>query len=91
MYYLLIYNIVQAKIAMLVMATGKYLVYVRELVESARRFVLTDHEVVFYVFTDGQINNMNGVEVIPQVMTLDRYTYKRNILTHSIATTRLAI
>eukprot|EP00026_Physarum_polycephalum_P001033 Phypoly_transcript_01034.p1 GENE.Phypoly_transcript_01034~~Phypoly_transcript_01034.p1 ORF type:complete len:694 (+),score=124.93 Phypoly_transcript_01034:1677-3758(+) len=52
-------------IAILVMATGKYLVYVRELVESGRRFLLKNHEVVFYVFTDGEIH-MPGVKVIEQ-------------------------
>lgn len=59
---------------MLVMATGKYLVYVRELVESARRYVLTNHEVVFCVFTDGEIN-LKGVEVIPQVYSPPLFYY----------------
>jgi histo-blood group ABO system transferase len=54
------------KIAVLVMATGKYLVYVRELVESGRRYFLPHHEVTFYVFTDGKFIAPDVV-VIPQV------------------------
>eukprot|EP00026_Physarum_polycephalum_P001802 Phypoly_transcript_01805.p1 GENE.Phypoly_transcript_01805~~Phypoly_transcript_01805.p1 ORF type:complete len:826 (+),score=108.69 Phypoly_transcript_01805:123-2480(+) len=55
----------KVKIAVLVMATGKYLVYVRELVESGRRYFLQHHEVTFYVFTDGKFIAPDVV-VIPQ-------------------------
>jgi histo-blood group ABO system transferase len=44
-----------ARIALNVVATGKYAAYADEMLVSARRYFCTDHEVHFFVFTDGEI------------------------------------
>lgn len=43
------------KIGLLVMATGKYTVFIEPLVRTARTHFCKNHEVTFFVFTDGQI------------------------------------
>src|SRR5437660_754017 len=41
------------KIGMLVIATNKYTRFIKPLIESARRYFLSGHDVQFFVFTDG--------------------------------------
>ena len=43
-----------SKIGLLVMATGKYIVFVEPLIQSARIHFFPGHEVTFFVFTDKQ-------------------------------------
>ncbi len=43
------------KIGFCVMATGKYTRFVKPLIDSARNILLPGHDVKFYIFTDGQI------------------------------------
>jgi histo-blood group ABO system transferase len=44
-----------AKVGLLVMATGKYTQFISPLITSAREHFCSNHEVTFFVFTDGQI------------------------------------
>jgi len=52
-----------AKIALCVMATGKYLAYAERLIASARTHFCKEHEVFYFVFTDGQIQD-TGADIV---------------------------
>ena len=43
------------KIGLLIMATGKYTVFLKPLFESADKYFLSQHNVTYFVFTDGDI------------------------------------
>jgi histo-blood group ABO system transferase len=43
------------KIGLLVMATGKYTVFLDKLLQSAQTYFLPDHDRTYFVFTDGQV------------------------------------
>lgn len=43
------------KVGLLVMATGKYTTFLAKLFESADKYFLSNHEVTYFVFTDGQV------------------------------------
>ena len=45
-----------AKIGLLVMATGKYTVFIPPLIESAEKYFCKGHEVTYFVFTENQID-----------------------------------
>ena len=53
-------------VGLLVMATGKYISYVDDLLDSADRYFCTDHAVTYFVFTDGELKSRNNLIVIPQ-------------------------
>src|SRR5690606_2474713 len=54
------------KIGLLVMATGShYLVAAQQLIESAQKYFCRNHDVTYFVFTDGQLS-MPGVVVLEQ-------------------------
>ncbi len=43
------------KIGLLIMATGKYDQFADPLIHSARKYFLTQHDVTYFIFTDGNI------------------------------------
>jgi histo-blood group ABO system transferase len=42
------------KVGLCVVATGKYIQFVKPLIESAEKHFCTNHEVTYFIFTDGQ-------------------------------------
>lgn len=56
----------EIKVGFCIMATGKYLTYASNLIESARKFFLKDCKVNYFVFTDGNIEPAEDVKVIYQ-------------------------
>ncbi len=40
------------KVGLLVIATGKYKVFLSQLIESAKKLFLKNHNIHFYIFTD---------------------------------------
>lgn len=54
------------KIGLLVVATGKYIEFVSPLIASARKHFCTDCHVTYYVFTDGQVPDGDDVIKIHQ-------------------------
>lgn len=69
------------KIGLILISTNKYKVFVRPLIESARNFLLKNHKVTYYLFTDSDEFNdlgddvvINKIEHLPWPMiTLHRY------------------
>jgi histo-blood group ABO system transferase len=56
----------RSKIGLLVMATGShYLAAAQQLVESAKKYFCLNHDVTYFIFTDGQLT-MPGVIVLEQ-------------------------
>lgn len=51
-------------IGLLIIATNKYDVFVRPLVESAKKFLLKNHKVTYYIFTDSKKLDNLGDNVI---------------------------
>lgn len=43
-----------ATVGLLVVATGKYISFVQPLLDSANRFFCTDHDVTYFIFTEGE-------------------------------------
>jgi len=56
----------QKKIGLLIVATGRYIQFVKPLVKSAEKHFLTNHEVTYFVFTDGQTPDMPNIVKIHQ-------------------------
>lgn len=54
------------KIGLCVFATGHYNDYAQELIASARKFFCKEHQVTYFVFTDGEIPQAEDVIVIYQ-------------------------
>lgn len=55
------------KIGLIVIATGKYHVFINNFILSARKFFLKNHKVTFYIFTDYEgMYNQDDVEIIKQ-------------------------
>lgn len=50
-----------ARVALCVMATGKYDVYAENMIASARTYFLTNHDVHYFIFTDGTITDADDV------------------------------
>lgn len=48
-------------IGVLITATGKYSVFVSPLIDSARKYFCKDHNVTYFVFTDGEIPEASDV------------------------------
>lgn len=53
-------------VGLLIVATGKYIRFVTPLIESARKHFLTNHNVTYFVFTDGTLPPANDIICIPQ-------------------------
>jgi len=43
----------KCKVGLLIVATGKYIQFVEPLIESARKYFLSDHDVTYFIFTEG--------------------------------------
>lgn len=54
------------KIGLCMMATGRYDGYAQKLIESARKYFLTNHDVTYFVFTDGKVKEAPDVVQIYQ-------------------------
>lgn len=50
-------------IGLLVIATGKYKVYLNDLIESANKFFLKDHNVKYFLFVDEEMNFESDREI----------------------------
>lgn len=73
-------NSTSKKIGLLVIATGKYDVFIQPLFESMKKYFLNNHDVTMFVFTDRDIPEVHGLVRIQQEhlgwprATLDRYS-----------------
>lgn len=71
--------LIGAEIGVVVVATGKYIRFIKPLIESAEKFFLTEHHKKYYVFTDGECDaNENIIEIYQERLgwpfdTLKRY------------------
>lgn len=54
------------RIGLLVVATGRYTEFVQPLVDSANKYFCTNHNVTYFVFTDGQIPQASNIVRIEQ-------------------------
>lgn len=54
------------KVGLCMMATGRYDIYAQRLIESARKYFLTNHDVTYFVFTDGKVKEASDVVQIYQ-------------------------
>ncbi len=59
-------NLLADKIGLLIMATGKYIIFVDPLVKSARAHFCPNHEVTFFIFTDRQAPVSNDIVSVYQ-------------------------
>jgi len=53
-------------VGLLIMATGKYIQFVMPLIESAERYFCVNHNVTYYVFTDGDLPPADNIVCIYQ-------------------------
>jgi histo-blood group ABO system transferase len=60
------HHVAAYKIGLSIMATGKYDAYAERLIESARTYFLKNHEVTYFVFTDGSMKESPDVVQIYQ-------------------------
>lgn len=60
------YGIESYKVGLCIMATGRYDVYAQRFIESARKFFCKNHEVTYFVFTDGNVTPAPDVVQIYQ-------------------------
>jgi histo-blood group ABO system transferase len=56
----------KTKVGLLVMATGKYTIFLQNLFESAQKYFLPGCEVTYFVFTDGEVPTIPNVVKIHQ-------------------------
>lgn len=64
--FLIITSQLQAyKVGLCIVATGKYICFVPPLIESARKHFCTNHQVTYFVFTDGQITPAFDIVALP--------------------------
>lgn len=54
------------KVGLLVVATGKYIQFVSPLIESAKKYFCIGHEVIYFIFTDGELQKADNVIKIQQ-------------------------
>lgn len=59
-------NLSAANVGLLIMATGKYIKFTKPLIESSKKYFCTNHHVTYYVFTDGQGEEIEDVIYINQ-------------------------
>lgn len=78
-----------SNIGLMVAATGKYVLFVPPLMESARKYFCQGHKVTFFVFTDGQLPESSDCVRIEQkrlgwpydtMMRFEMYAKQANIL-----------
>lgn len=63
---LLISGLAQAyRVGLCIVATGKYIAFVPPLIESARKHFCAQHQVTYFVFTDGQLTPANDIVCLP--------------------------
>jgi len=55
------------KIALLIVSTGKYKIYVNDLIKTSDRFFLKNHEVEYFIFTD-ELITLESSRVINQII-----------------------
>lgn len=55
-----------ANIGLVVMATGKYIKFVPPLIRSAEQYFCTDHNITYFIFTDGELPPDDNVVVCYQ-------------------------
>lgn len=60
------YALYGARIGLCIMATGKYISYAEKLIESARIHFCKNHEVIYFMFTDGALPAVEDVVRIEQ-------------------------
>lgn len=58
--------VVRQKIGILIVATGKYNVFVDPLIQSARKYFCANHDVTYFVFLDGEITETKNVVTVHQ-------------------------
>lgn len=51
-------------IGLLIIATGKYKIFLKNLINSADKFFMTNHNVTYFIFTDESINIKTNREVV---------------------------
>ncbi len=56
----------QLKVGLLIVATGKYIQFVEPLIESADKYFCTNHDVTYFVFTEGDVPKRDDVIKIQQ-------------------------
>lgn len=54
------------KIGLLITATGKYISFAEQLIDSAEKYFLPEHQINYYVFTDQHMNPRKNVVTIYQ-------------------------
>ncbi len=53
------------KVGLCIVATGKYIRFVPPLIESAEKHFLTDHQIFYFVFTDGEVPSSDNLVKVP--------------------------
>lgn len=74
-------------VGLLIVATGKYIDFVPSLIASARKHFCTNHDVTYFVFTDGQIEGEDIVRIQQErlgwpydtLMRLSMYDYHADL------------
>ncbi len=54
------------KVGLLIVATGKYIEFVEPLLDSADKYFCPDHEVTYFIFTDGELPERSNVKMLYQ-------------------------
>lgn len=54
-------SILPSKIGLLIVATGRYIEFVKPLIDSANKYFCTNHQITYFVFTDGQPPKANNI------------------------------
>src|SRR3972149_10215271 len=79
----------QSNVGLLIVATGKYIQFVQPLIESAQKYFCANHNVTYFVFTDGEPPKMDNVVKIEQkrlgwphdtMMRLSMYDRSKDLL-----------
>lgn len=66
------------KVGLLLVCTGKYIVFLESLYESCEKYFLTHHQKTYYVFTDGDVPKAENIRKVHQpVMGFPFDTMKR--------------
>lgn len=54
------------RVGLLVMATGKYIRFIDALLDSADNYFCKNHDVTYFVFTDGDLSPRENLVIVPQ-------------------------
>lgn len=83
-FFLISSNLFAEKVGLLIVATGKYDRFVDPLIRSARQHFCTNHEVTYYVFSDGNIPQADDiVQVYQKRLGWPYDTLMRNSIYHN--------